>query len=98
LKCTNYFSLHQRDNDFKVVVIMVVVPVAPVFHTMLASSNYALESAMACQVFRAVRLGFIEDFPASTMAPHGPQRASMGPLIVQVERNFEPDVRSSEVV
>ncbi|KAJ7657757.1 hypothetical protein DFH06DRAFT_453890 [Mycena polygramma] len=32
----------------------------PVFHAMFAIPNIALENAMACRVFRALRLGYIE--------------------------------------
>jgi hypothetical protein len=36
-------------------------------------SNFALESAMACRVFRAVRLDMIEDAPGSILVPISPR-------------------------
>jgi hypothetical protein len=62
---------------------MVLAPVAPAFHTMLAVSNYALESAMACRVFRAVRLGLIEVPPGSaltTIPLHAPRQSPTGEM------------------
>ncbi|KAJ6620414.1 hypothetical protein B0H10DRAFT_1791708 [Mycena sp. CBHHK59/15] len=42
--------------------IMLLDPaMPPVFHAMFAIPNVALENAMACRVFRALRLGFITD-------------------------------------
>ena len=39
---------------------MLLVPDFPaVYHTMLSVPNLALENAMACRVYRAVKLGFI---------------------------------------
>ena len=40
---------------------MIFAPVAPVYQAMFTSPNMALESAMACRVFRGVRLGLIKD-------------------------------------
>lgn len=46
---------------------MVLSPsVPPVFHAMFSVPNIALESAMACRVFRAVKLGFIKDTHLTT--------------------------------
>jgi hypothetical protein len=41
--------------------ILILTPIPPVFHAMFCIPNLALENAMACRVFRAVRLGKIDD-------------------------------------
>jgi hypothetical protein len=55
--------------------VMIHAPVDPVFHAMLGVSNFALESAMACRVFRAVRLGMIKD-----ISPRAPRQSSTGQM------------------
>jgi hypothetical protein len=46
---------------------MLLAPGIPsVYHAMLSVPNIGLENAMACRVFRAVKLGFIKD-PDSTL-------------------------------
>ena|ERR1700676_4151602 len=41
---------------------MLLVPnILAVYHTMFSVPNLALENAMACRVYRAVKLGFIDD-------------------------------------
>jgi hypothetical protein len=71
---------------------MVLAPVSPVFHTMLASANYALESAMACRVFRAVRLGLIENSPGSaltTIPLHAPPQSATSEMAIKNEHTPE---------
>ena len=45
---------------------MILIPNIPtIYHSMFSIPNLALESAMACRVYRAVKLGFIKN-PEST--------------------------------
>ena len=45
---------------------MLVAPaIPPVYRTMLSVPNLALENAMACRVYRAVKLGFIKDYQSA---------------------------------
>ena len=45
---------------------MLVSPdIPPIFHSILSVPNLALENAMACRVFRAVKLGFVKDYESS---------------------------------
>ena len=45
---------------------MVWAPVPPVYQAMFTAPNIALESAMACRVFRGVRLGLIKEKGGNT--------------------------------
>ena len=46
--------------------VMILTPDIPaVYHTMLAIPKLALQNAMACRVYRAVKLGFIKDPPST---------------------------------
>ena len=45
---------------------MLFAPVPPVYQGMFTVPNVALESAMACRVFRGVRLGLIKEKGGST--------------------------------
>jgi hypothetical protein len=49
-----------------VVIAMVVVPHSPILHTLFITPHIALESAMACRVFRSLRLGFIMETDGGT--------------------------------
>jgi hypothetical protein len=49
------------------VAILVLTPVPVVFRTMFIVPNLALASAMACRVFRGIRLGSIEDMDLCTI-------------------------------
>ena len=45
---------------------MLIAPGIPaVYHSMLSVPNLALANAMACRVFRAVKLGFIKSFQST---------------------------------
>lgn len=45
--------------------VMLLVPVPSVYRAMLSVPNLALENAMACRVYRAVKLGSIQDPPTT---------------------------------
>jgi hypothetical protein len=55
-----------------VTAVMVIAPVLSVSHTTLGLPNAVLESAMACRVFRQIRLSLITDFDATTSRVPGP--------------------------
>jgi hypothetical protein len=44
--------------------ILLLTPLSPRFFSILCVPNLALESAMACRVFRGLRIGLIEDSAA----------------------------------
>jgi hypothetical protein len=49
---------------------MILIPNIPIiYHSMFSIPNLALENAMACRVYRAVKLGFIRN-PESTQYGH----------------------------
>src|SRR5882672_12561570 len=49
---------------------MILIPNIPaIYHLMFSIPNLALENAMACRVYRAVKLGFIRN-PESTQYGH----------------------------
>jgi hypothetical protein len=49
-----------------VVIAMIIVPQSPLLHAVFIIPHVALESAMACRVFRSLRLHFIVEIDGST--------------------------------
>jgi hypothetical protein len=56
-----------------------VSSVPPVYQTMLSVPNLALENAMACRVYRAVKLGLIRDYHSSHYAITVPSLSTTNP-------------------
>ena len=76
---------------------MLVAPNMPaVYRTMLSVPNLGLENAMACRVYRAVKLGFIKDYRSarktsprfSTVRDTGPEFAFTIPTLNE-SHNFQ---------
>jgi hypothetical protein len=76
-----------------IVVVMVFAPVPPVFHTLFGVPNVALESAMACRVFRQLRTDLVTDSDLVT-SPQFSQQSH--PLVVLSPRNRSFGVCSLE--
>ncbi len=68
--------------------ICILVPsLSPAYHVILAVPNVALMNAMACRVFRQVRLGLLINYPSSTVS--GTQQSTAVPLSPLFRRGVE---------
>jgi hypothetical protein len=72
-----------------VVIAMIVVPRSMILHALFVVPHIALESAMACRVFRSLRLGFIMETDVGT-AQFSTQRPQF-PVVVVDSRMASAD-------
>ena len=69
---------------------MIVAPgLPPVYHAIMAIPNLALESSMACRVFRHVKLGFVKDVQYTSSSGTGSTTVRFGR--VQLDLNTVND-------